>query len=358
MNKVQTYILAFSLFATIVVLGHNFTSKADAQSDKHSLFLENISASSNSPDLKFYPDESTMATLPINRTSNMLIFKDAGLGLKFEIPIRWGDPMKLLYQCDIGCTELSFSLWGKDDAGKSHLIGITVLVYDKESFGLQGRCHCNSLKDFMARNYKPEPSVTFINDNQTSIGRNYSSWQTESVYVDDKMGTNSTWISVFTINDNRAYEFRYGSEKFEGFTAFPDFKTVLQSVRFIPAEESKKPSFLMSNTPNSSSSSPTVGNKFAQDMTVRISSSNDFIDTIGYLHVVGEVKNGSPILAKFVKVIGTFYDSSDNVVGTGFTYTQPSDIPIGQSGPFELFLTSASIPISQIDHYKLAVTYQ
>ena len=31
----------------------------------------------------------------------------------------------------------------------------------------------------------------------------------------------------------------------------------------------------------------------------------------------------------------------------GFTYTQPSDIPIGQSRPFELFLTSASIPISQ-----------
>ena len=74
--------------------------------------------------------------------------------------------------------------------------------------------------------------------------------------------------------------------------------------------------------------------------------------------MVGEVKNGSPILAKFVKVIGTFYDSSDNVVCTGFTYTQPSDIPNGQSKPFELFLTSASIPISQIDHYKLAVTYQ
>ena len=43
----------------------------------------------------------------------------------------------------------------------------------------------------------------------------------------------------------------------------------------------------------------------------------------------------------------------------GFTYTQPSDIPIGQSRPFELFLTSASIPISEKNHYKLqAITYQ
>jgi hypothetical protein len=63
--------------------------------------------------------------------------------------------------------------------------------------------------------------------------------------------------------------------------------------------------------------------------------------------------NNTPTNAQFVKITGTFYDSSNNVVGTGFTYTDPSDIGSGQKAPFELLLMSASIPISQIDHYNL-----
>lgn len=85
---------------------------------------------------------------------------------------------------------------------------------------------------------------------------------------------------------------------------------------------------------------------------------SSFMDTLGYYHVVGEVENSSPNVAKSVKVIGTLYDSSNKVVGTGFTYTQPSDVLASETAPFEMILLSASIPLSQIDHYKLAVTYQ
>ena len=91
---------------------------------------------------------------------------------------------------------------------------------------------------------------------------------------------------------------------------------------------------------------------------LQILSHNSFTDSIGYLHVVGEVKNYSPTNAQFVQVIGTFYDNNDQVVGTQFTYTNPSDIPSGEKAPFDITLLSASIPVSQIDHYNLLGSYQ
>jgi len=91
---------------------------------------------------------------------------------------------------------------------------------------------------------------------------------------------------------------------------------------------------------------------------LQVLSHNSFTDSIGTLHVVGEVQNNAPSNAQFVQVIGTFYDNNNQVVGTEFTYTNPSDIPSGQKAPFDLTLLSASIPISQIDHYRLIASSQ
>lgn len=205
----------------------------------------------------------------------------------------------------------------------------------------------------MAWRYKTQPHGLFINDNQSNIGNNYPAWQTET-YKYNQPHDNEKWItlSLYTIYNSTGYEFDYVVTETDNFYHFNDFKNLLKSAQFIPREPQKTPSFLAQNGPNSSSSSIDAIDMLPQDMTVRISSSNDFVDT------VGEVKNDSPSLTSFVKVIGTFYDSSDKVVGTGFTYTQPSDIPIGQTAPFELILLSASIPIPQIHHYKLKVKYQ
>jgi hypothetical protein len=91
---------------------------------------------------------------------------------------------------------------------------------------------------------------------------------------------------------------------------------------------------------------------------LQILSHNSFTDSIGYLHVVGEVKNNTPTNAQFVQVTGTFYDSNNAVVGTQFTYTNPSDIISGGKAPFDLILMSASVPTSLIDHYNLQASYQ
>ena len=91
---------------------------------------------------------------------------------------------------------------------------------------------------------------------------------------------------------------------------------------------------------------------------LQILSYNSFTDSIGYLHVVGEIKNNYPSTVTFVRIVGTFYDIDNQVVGTQFTYANPSDIGSGEKVPFVLILTSASIPISQIDHYSLQASYQ
>jgi len=95
-----------------------------------------------------------------------------------------------------------------------------------------------------------------------------------------------------------------------------------------------------------------------QEPSLQIVSQSSFISDIGSLHIVGEVANNSPSVAKFVRIVGTFYDTNNRVVGTSFTFTQPPDLVAGDTSPFELILSSASIPIQEVDHYVLKLTWQ
>ncbi len=91
---------------------------------------------------------------------------------------------------------------------------------------------------------------------------------------------------------------------------------------------------------------------------LKVLSSNSFIDGIGYYHVVGEIENGTPESVSYVQATGTFYDKNNNVVGTSYSYTSPSDLGPGEKAPFEIILTSASIPVNQIDHYRVTASSQ
>jgi hypothetical protein len=48
----------------------------------------------------------------------------------------------------------------------------------------------------------------------------------------------------------------------------------------------------------------------------RIVSENNYVDSYGSLHIVGEVINESYESMEFVQVTATFYDASNGVVGT------------------------------------------
>jgi hypothetical protein len=91
---------------------------------------------------------------------------------------------------------------------------------------------------------------------------------------------------------------------------------------------------------------------------VQILKNSSFIDSNGNMHVVGEVRNNRPSTAVFVTIVGSFYDLQNETVATQFTYAKPANIESGQKATFELIVTSASVPISLIDHYNLQINYE
>lgn len=87
---------------------------------------------------------------------------------------------------------------------------------------------------------------------------------------------------------------------------------------------------------------------------VNVLTHTGWIDSIGYYHVSGEVQNVGGNAAGSVKITATFYDSSNTVVATDFTYTALSVIPSGKKSPFEILLIYAS-QAEKVDHYSLSV---
>ena len=56
--------------------------------------------------------------------------------------------------------------------------------------------------------------------------------------------------------------------------------------------------------------------------------------------------------------IGTFYDDNGNVVGTSYTYSNPTDIGPGEKAPFDLILSDSTSPVDQIKEYRLTISYR
>jgi hypothetical protein len=242
---------------------------------------------------------------------------------------------------------------------------MAVIVYDLNKPSQDAKaCNCKTLKDFVAWDYnKKDPqSVNFINDNQTTIGKNQTAWQTETTSF--STGLELKFFNVYAINGGIGYKFFYNALQGVTFDRYLEgFKNMLKTVTFTPPTPEKKPSFLNANETQqqqleSNTTLKTNATELKTNPTeLEILSHNSFTDAAGYLHVVGEVKNNSPSTANFVKIIGTFYDSNNQVVATDFAYTNPSGISSSGTAPFEIILSSASVPISQISNYKLSGTY-
>jgi DNA-binding beta-propeller fold protein YncE len=76
-----------------------------------------------------------------------------------------------------------------------------------------------------------------------------------------------------------------------------------------------------------------------------------FKDTI--YDIVGEIKNTSDEEVTFVKIIATFYDDNGIVIGTDFTYTDPSDINPSRTAPYTLSIGFGdSIDVNDIAEAK------
>ena len=87
----------------------------------------------------------------------------------------------------------------------------------------------------------------------------------------------------------------------------------------------------------------------------RILSDNNYVDSIGTLHIVGEVINESYQPARFIRITATFYDANNSVIGTDFTFTSPSTLQPGQGAPFDLTISEGSVPTYLMAYYTLSV---
>ncbi len=83
--------------------------------------------------------------------------------------------------------------------------------------------------------------------------------------------------------------------------------------------------------------------------------SGSYIDSSEVLHTVGEVENTGSVNLQYIEIIATFYDASNTVVDTKFSYAYVNILEPGQKSPFDVMESSK---VTSIGSTRLQVAYQ
>ena len=86
-------------------------------------------------------------------------------------------------------------------------------------------------------------------------------------------------------------------------------------------------------------------------ISASIVSSSHWTDSVGYMHVVGEVVNNGPQNEQFVEIDATYYNVSNAPIGTDFTFSALDTLSPGEKSPFVLLFDPSTYP--GYDHYVL-----
>lgn len=177
-------------------------------------------------------------------------FENLGYGLSLLHPQKWGNGTSRCVLEWKTCT-LSFAFSpngttvGPNEGrtlDRGYFIKIEVIQLNEPS-EVSSACNCTALKDFVAWDYTGfyDNGWTYINDNQTHVGNNYSAWQTEMLYG----GLGKRYLFVHTLNGNSGYIFTYSGPSDNEFDRYlNEFKNMLKSVNLIDQLPERKPSFL------------------------------------------------------------------------------------------------------------------
>jgi hypothetical protein len=316
-------------------------------------------------------------------------YENSILGVKFSYPDYWGNSANTDFQNGSSskdcfdrwvCTD--FWLFQDNPPTDSTFFEYSIFGidrYNSENQIFLSECKCDTLTEFAQYIYEKEKQeadyFSFIKDDNITID-NFPAFQIE--YTDEEESTNVTDLDIYTKVNNTFYQFGLSTDSNAIYSKYiPDVKKIIDSIEFIPVIKpvEKQPSFMM-DTKESNNTSPIqnltnenvidLSNNGKQQLSeskdsnnkIGITSYNSYINSIGHLHVIGEVENNSPIIAEFVKIIGTFYDDNGNVVGTSSTYADPTDIGSGEKAPFDLILSDSTIPVDQIKEYRLTISYR
>jgi hypothetical protein len=289
----------------------------------------------------------------VNETSQTYTYENTSEGIRFQYPSYWGNLSE-----EGGCISKVCSIPLEKTQEMTYRFNFAILKGSSET------SHFATLSDFAKLVYPMfQNSLTnfsFINDNQTSVGKKYPALQIEfsgsAPEFPDQPST--TKLIILTKVNNTFYEIGfYPFTEKSRVKQLPELRYLIDSMEFFPPQipVTKTPSFMnMNETEERKVDTTTENNRNG----LQILSHNSFTDSTGFFHIVGEVKNDLASAAELVRVIATFYDTNNQVVATSSTYSDPSGIGSGDTAPFEIILTSASVPISQIDHYNLQASSQ
>jgi hypothetical protein len=85
---------------------------------------------------------------------------------------------------------------------------------------------------------------------------------------------------------------------------------------------------------------------------IKVLSSSSYTDSIGYLHIVGEVKNTTTSKRRFVQVSARLYNANDRVLGSTFSYTLMDILRPGVVTPSHIIKERPS----GYHHYRLSTS--
>ncbi|HEX6294780.1 MAG TPA: FxLYD domain-containing protein [Nitrososphaeraceae archaeon] len=212
---------------------------------------------------------------------------------------------------------------------------------------------------------KLQDNFTLLKSNKTNLDNNPAiellyTYYSPSINLNKREGTQLKFediqfkqMTIFTIIDDSLYEIRYivPSDRFNIYIDNVD--NIIKTFHISDEIKGSK----------NNSTNKILNNNFTSEYEIlennelEILGDSYYLDTIGTLHLVGEVKNNSPSVAEFVKIIGTFYDNQGNVIATKSTYTDPSNISPNEKVPFELLVLDSAL-VEKITKYRLMVSWQ
>jgi hypothetical protein len=95
------------------------------------------------------------------------------------------------------------------------------------------------------------------------------------------------------------------------------------------------------NTPtptNAPTNTPTATATAIPSGAYILSNHSSYVDSIDYLHIVGEVHNNTANHLRFVKIAANVFDSNNQLLDTTFTYINLDNLPVGEKTCFHILL--------------------
>ena len=401
--------------SNITDIGHPIKNQSTEQQKKDSLIktgslLSNTTKNNNLNKSLIIKQQQENRSL--TQSSNIY----EGLGIKFKYFDPW--KMGLLQADEPTCLNFCNTQLSLPDNEAMILIVQEKLNSPK----IKNNCKCDTLLEFVKYEYENTISkyedLVFINDNQTTLTYDkipaiQMEYEKKGFTLSDENLIDKSF-DIFTKSPYSFYRIVFSADNNKQYLNYlKDFKKMINSLEFVSYNEtkSKQPSFMSNNnqeqeqekqkisqttiTNNSSDigkkttnetllvqnntnkesldttstldqkqqdqqpkENTTLTDVLPESNTIKILSNDSYIDSMGDMHVIGEVKNNTPKVAQFVEIIGTFYDNNNKVVGTSSTFTTPTDLAPGAIAPFDLILYESSISQEKIERYTLTISQQ